>query len=174
MQLNNKSKQSNLGIGLVEVILALGLTIMVVTSLVSLSLYVLRSSLQSKLLLVGTKYVSSEIEMVRSLRDNQYTTWLEFLDLVKGCFDQNVCYVSNVTTPSISNGPRQIGSGAELVTVYFTAFVANSPDSYVQISTTNPGLLPQVIRIKATAEWTIAGATKSTTVYTDLANWRGK
>ncbi len=154
------------GIGLVEVIAAVGVAVIVITSLVSLSVFSLRSSLQSKLYLEGTKTANKQIELVRALRDIT-ANWTTFISSVTPC--SAACYMTEPTggmiAPTVSVGTKVTGTGLSTVTYFFTATNVNGG---ALIST------DQTVRVRASASWPIGGQTISTNVYTDLTNWRGQ
>ena len=100
------ARANELGIGLVETLIAIGITTIIVTSMVSLSIFTVRSSLQNKLTLEGTQLANQQIEQVRAFRDAR--TWAEFLAAVDGtdgadCFSTD-CYAAGFP-PDIFSGP---------------------------------------------------------------------
>jgi Tfp pilus assembly protein PilV len=144
--------QNEKGIGLVETIVALGISIVVLTSLVSLSLYTLRSSQQSKYMLEASKLATEELERVRAVRDGS-TLWSVFKSTMtaRGCFS-SPCNI----TPALS-----IVSGTD-----------TSSSNYIRsFKVSEPSL--DVLRIAVTVSYTIGGQAKSVSNYTDLTNWRG-
>ena len=76
-QIKHKSITHEKGIGLIETIAAMGVAMIIVTSIVSLSVYTLRASTTSKLMIMGSKYATEELERLRAKRDNT-NTWLSF------------------------------------------------------------------------------------------------
>ncbi|MBU0534758.1 hypothetical protein KKC62_01085 [Patescibacteria group bacterium] len=151
MYKNTKEK----GIALVEVIAALGIAVIVITSLVSLSISTMRSSLKSKLLLEGSKIANREIELVRAFRDNS-ATWEDpgFLSILS-C-TSSPCYMK-VDGSGIASGSAVDGSGTEAITRYFT--VTNSAD---------------IVRVSVSVTWKVGNDTHGAYVKTDLSNWRGR
>lgn len=173
----------NDGIGLVEVILALGVSVIVITSLVSLSIYTVRVNLNSKLLLAGTKLANEELEDVRALREvaADWPTFIGWLN-ARNCSTAH-CYINlasvsgelganggaaiaNPTSPAIGQViSTGTGGAAETVVRYFVISDPIDVGSTV-ISTDN------VIRVSVTTQWNIGGQDKYARVYTDLSNWR--
>jgi len=143
------------GIALVEVVAALGIAVVVITSLVSLAIFTMRSSLRNKLLLEGTKHANKEMELVRAYRDS--VSWEDFTSDMSGC--GGGCYINDISGLSVGGGTVTYGEGLEAVTRYFTAAVGGGEES---------------VDITATAEWQIGGEDKSTNIYTTLTNWRNK
>ena len=151
------------GIGLVEVILALGISIIVITALVSLSIYTLRSSLNSKLLLNGTKLANAEVEMVRGYRDT--VGWATFASDMQNC--SSTCYFSSANTLVFgTDGIETVSNGnpAEDIARYFVAL--DGITNGVVTGTTT------IIRINVITSWTVGGVAKYARVSTDLSNWR--
>lgn len=158
------------GIGLVEVIAALGVSVVVLTSLVSLALFTVRSSLESKLLLEGTKLASRELELVRAFRDasNEWENGTDgFLDSVMPCTDAaNACHM--VYSPGLSvdnSGSATEGTGAETITRQFTA--TRQDGTPLQSG-------DEVVRIAVQVSWDVGSETKYARLYTDLTNWANK
>ena len=157
------------GVGLVEVIAALGLSIIVLTSLVSLSLFTVRSSLQSKLMLEGTKMANKQLELVRAFRDAS-PTWENgsdgFLNQVMPCVPGSPCHM-NVGTLSVDGSSDVIDPGtAEEIEVLFTA---SDPDDGGNLVVED-----EEVRVSVIVRWTIAGDDKYARLYTDLTNWANK
>ena len=167
-------KNNEKGIGLVEVIAALGISVVVLTSLVSLSLFTIRSSLQSKLLLEGTKLANRELELVRAYRDAS-VEWEDgsdadsngFLDDVMSCMNEaNACHMDFSPAVSVDDsGPITQGSGAETITRYFLA--TRQDGTQLQAG-------DQVVRITVVVSWDIGNETKYARLYTDLTNWANR
>lgn len=171
-----KNINTESGLGLIETIAALGLAVVVITSLVSLSVFTLRTSNRGKLFLRGTKLANQEVELVRAYRDAQL--WTDFVNSMTGasCQDTNpnaACSMSidasknlNVTT-----GATQVDvGGLNEITYYFTVSdpISESDDVVPgSVDVSDP-----VLRINVTVEWDLAGETQSTNIYTDVSSWR--
>lgn len=148
------------GIGLVEVIAAVGVAVIVITSLVSLAIFTLRSSLQSTLYLEGSKIATKQLELVRALRD-QSTSWGGFISSVALC-SSSPCYMNDNVT--VSSGTGTSGNGLSAVSFSFSA--TNSTGG-------TPIVTDNTVRVRANATWIVGTRTVNTNVYTDLTNWRG-
>jgi len=145
---------SNNGIGLVEVILSLGIAVIVITSLVSLAVFTLRASQQSRYLLEGSKLASEEIELVRTLKDKS-TTWAIFRNAISGCSAANPCFINSGGTNKV-NGKE----GIDFMDRYF--YVAQ-------------GATDQIYTITAVVEWRFgAGSPKRTVIVSEVSNWRNR
>ncbi|GIW69669.1 MAG: hypothetical protein KatS3mg101_0416 [Patescibacteria group bacterium] len=140
------------GIGLVEVIAALGISVVVITSLLSLTLFSLRTSLQSTVMMEATKAANQQMELLRAYRDT--VDWNTFLG-VTNCTGN--CHLSSNLIFNTS-APAIVYSGGTTITVGITA-TSDASD---------------VVHAKVTASWNIGGQNKSTYVYTDFTNWQGK
>lgn len=148
------AKLNNKGIGLVEVILSLGIAVIVITSLVSLAVFTLRASQQSRYLLEGSKLASEEIELVRTFKDKS-TTWNAFSTAISGCTIANPCYINSGGTGKV-NGKE----GIDFMDRYFYA---------------TQGASDQIYTITAVVEWRFgAGADKRTVIVSEVSNWRNR
>lgn len=157
----NPTKVSQSGIGLVETMIAIGIAIIVITSLVSLSLFTLRSSLQSKLNLQGTKIANQQLELVRAFRDTQ--GWDQFISTmqVRNCSSSN-CNIN--TSLSVSSGTGKINPGtAEEIEYYFR--MTDPEDGFVAWN-------EKLLRVSVTVHWTVGSDDKYTYNYTDVSDWR--
>ena len=147
------------GIGLVETILALGIAIVVITALVSLAVYTLRSSQQSKYLLEGSKLASEQVELVRLGKDAS-ATWLDFYNLMNTCSSKD-CTADG--TGAINDNPaptdKQItlSNGANVDRFFRATIIDNN-----------------TVRITSTVQWKVGPSVKKTTVVTDITNWRNR
>ncbi len=152
---NKRIKHKN-GFGLIETVAALGVTMIVVTSMVSMSLYALRSTQQSQLMLAATKLANEELERVRAKRDT--TTWSAFLTAVNGCTQLSPCSMNELNVVGSQN----------TFTYNNVDFRRSFVASYPIPSDTN------VVRIGVTVSWKFGSSTynKSVYNYTDLSNWR--
>lgn len=161
---NLRIVSSQSGVGLVEVIAALGISIIVITSMVSLAVFTLRSSLQSKLLLQGTKLANEELERVRAYRDTR--AWTDFVTDLSSCTGNAKCSINNSLVLATSDDVINLGTLEELHR-YFRVSDQIDGDGTIEATDT-------VLRISVVTTWTIAGQTKSTYVYTDLSSWRNQ
>jgi len=152
---------SERGIALVEVVAALGVAVMVITALVSLSISTLRTSLNSKLLLEGSDIANREIELVRAYRDSS-ASWADFVGAVRGC----TAPCSMNSNVSVNSNPTVEGTGSEALTRSFTATKVDG----TPLSATDP--IDQIVRISVSVTWKIGDQDKGAYIYTDLTNWR--
>jgi len=169
MQLRKKLDQR--GMGLIEVIAALGISVVVITSLVSLSVFTIRSSLTSNLLLEGTRIANTELELVRAYRDQPALSWFQFLTNISSC-DTGPCNISTSGGLSVGSGSKThkgsddtLGTADDLV----ISFRANN--------TSGGNIAPDTdtaVRISVEVKWMIGGNAKYARLYTDLTNWADK
>lgn len=167
-----KNKKFQKGFALVEVIAALGVSALVITALISLSISTLRTSLDSELLLEGTKIANREVELVRAYRDGYESedtprSWENFISAIQNCYTNSSCSMDTGGTGIIPT-PSSEGTGAKQVTRSFVATQTNG-DSLVGVSPQ-----PSVVRISVSVTWTVGDQQKGSYIYTDLSNWRGR
>lgn len=169
----NKVKKFQKGFALVEVIAALGITALVITALISLSISTLRTSLDSELLLEGTKVANREIELVRAYRDGEdistgeARSWKTFVEQVAGCLS-TPCYMDILNVEPVSGSYTDPPSGGpKAITRQFIATNLNGDP----IDPLNP---PSVVRISVSVTWKVGDKDKGSYIYTDLSNWRGR
>ena len=172
---NNENKKFQKGFALVEVIAALGISALVITALISLSISTLRTSLDSKLLLEGTKIANRQVELVRAYRDGDDATtgearsWESFIDDLRNCRvlgeESSTCHMGD--DGSVSGNTGKKGSGAEEV-IY--QFIMTNQDGTAIDSCVYPG----VVRISVSVTWKVGDKDKGSYIYTDLSNWRGR
>ncbi len=157
---NYKHVQS--GIGLIEVIAALGISTVIITSLVSLSIFTLRSSLRSKLLLESSKTSNRELELVRAYRDKN--TWTDFKTNMASCRDNFCCmkFDASGIIAGTCYGDRE------------TAVVIEN----LKADETMRGFKTQetddVIEVTVLVNWRDGKDVKSTSLHTELTNWQKK
>lgn len=161
---NGEQVNKESGLGLIEVIAALGISVIVLTAIVNLSLFTLRSSLSSKLQLEGTKIANREIELVRAFRDS--TDWGTFVNLVGSCIETAPCHISTTDLNTIT-GEDDVTVGAGIITRYFYIDNPGSPGTQVEPTASE-------VRVNAVAEWIIDDPNnpREARVYTDLTDWQ--
>lgn len=169
---DNKIKKLQKGFALVEVIAALGVSALVITALISLSISTLRTSLDSELLLEGTKMANREVELVRAYRDGYEgpdtpRSWENFIIAVQNCDYDSPCSMG-VDGSAVNGDPGSEGSGAKEV---IRSFVATQADGTSLLGVSPP---PSVVRISVSVTWKIGDQEKGSYIYTDLSNWRGR
>lgn len=160
--------KNNKGLGLVEVIAALGISVVVITALVSLALFTMRTSLQSTQLMNSTKVVNEQLELVRTYRDSN--TWVDFTAGMEACrsLTKGCKFTSGTTTlPSATTLKTYSELGATELYVYFQA--QNPENSGATITSET-----KVVRVSVYAKWLIGKDAKQTSLYTDYTNWQNK
>lgn len=169
---DNKVIKTQKGFALVEVIAALGISALVITALISLSISTLRTSLDSELLLEGTKVANREIELVRAYRDGtksdgEARSWEDFISDIGGCYQPTPCSI-DVDNGVIVGSSSDQGSGAKKLTRSFVA-TTTSGDPLLGVTP-----IPSVVRISVSVTWKVGDKDKGSYIYTDLSNWRGR
>lgn len=154
-------KMKNKGFGLVEVILSLGVAMVIVVALVSLSIYTLRSATQSQMLMEGTRMANQELEQVRVLRDRMISThsWSTFYDAMIACTSKD-CSAADAC--HIDNSFNLIQTGAQTLGDHTVCFWVSEPDSTAK----------EALDVITTATWSIGGVGKSANNYTRFTNWQ--
>lgn len=146
--------------GLVEVIAALGIAVIVITALVSLTIYTLRASLESTLLLEGSKYANREAELLRAYKSNSTVSWNTFVGEVSGCTSGSSCHMRSDAL-GIDSGPAYENQGM------------NNQVSR-EFYTVNTSTSSNIAHFVIVSKWRIAGMEKSTYLYIDLSNWQAR
>ncbi|MFZ2663991.1 MAG: hypothetical protein WAX66_01380 [Patescibacteria group bacterium] len=154
-------KKDQNGIALVEVVASIGIAVIVITSLVSLSISTLRTSLKSKLLLEGSKIANRELELVRAYRDNS-SSWDQFISDIRLC-DDGCSMLTDGSGISSDATTENAGTTEALI----RSFTATTPEGAQLASGVD-----DTARISVSVTWNIGGETKGTYLYTDLTNWR--
>ncbi len=174
MEKDTKIKtNSQKGFTLVEVVAALGISALVITALISLSISTLRISLDSKLLLEGTKRASRQIELVRAYRDGEGSSgiprgWRDFIDDLRDCSVFNSPFSCHMEDDgSLRGGVGYKGTGAEQIAYQFKM-------TDVQGVPLEPTDYPDIVRISVSVTWKVGDEQKGSYIYTDLSNWRMK
>lgn len=161
-----KISKSESGIGLVETILSIALAIIVLTALVSLSVFTLRSTTISKSQLQASKLANQELELVRACRDVS-ASWTDFIAAVTLCFG-GTCSMHETDTGGPRCGtavlyvdtanPEVLGSGLSSITRYFTLEYHNAD--------------PDIVKVSVSSTWAVGSASKQTHTYTLISNWQ--
>jgi Tfp pilus assembly protein PilV len=165
-RIKNKLKLNKKGLGLVETILALGIAIIVITALVSLSLFTLRSSQQSKYLLEGSKYANEGLEIVRAFRES--TTWSDFHNKLLACDEAAAqCHIA------ISGGNFSVVTNAEDLGEPAVSLVR-----FIRVTNLSNGVLTNpttdnVVKVSVTVRWQIGTQLRYAHTYTHISNWQG-
>ena len=159
------------GIGLIETITALGIAVVVITALVSLAVFTLRSSQTSKYLLEGSKLANEELELVRVAKETS-PSWVSFLTALQACDDSatDTCYIDFAANDAgIMSGIDTIDPNPAVgLRRSFRAYDPTAADPVNSIATTD-----QVVRIEVRVMWNVGNDTKGAYSYTDISNWRG-
>ncbi len=164
------------GIGLVETVVALGVTVVVLTALVSLAVSTLRTSNLSKLKLRSSKFANSELELVRACRD-AHQSWNAFLSTLSdnNC-DSQGCYISVVGDGQLCATGSDLGVVADAdgkvydqggpleLWVGFT--VADSSDGSIDLN-------DEIVRVTVWTRSDTGGVVSENFIYSDLTDWRG-
>ncbi len=151
------------GLGLVEVIVAMGVAMIVITAMVSLAIFTLKTTTQSKGLLESTRQANKQMEKLRVYRDTYVISqsWEDFYNsLIDGlgnsycstnCSSGYVCYIDdNFVFHGVNDPPIPLPS-----CFYATVVSGNG----------------NVLNIVTVAPWQIGGVTKAAYNYSRLANW---
>jgi type II secretory pathway pseudopilin PulG len=164
------------GFGLVEVMLAFGVSVIIITALVSLATFVLKSATTSSRMMQGTRLVNREIETIRAVRDlyktDENLSWIDFYNAVNSL--STPCRAISGTSVCPANSCH-----VELDNESMGYILPNSED-FDDISVcfgsriveSSPGVTdPSKIDIIAIATWTIGEQQKYVHNYTRLADW---
>jgi Tfp pilus assembly protein PilV len=152
-----KTYKNQKGIGLIEVIAALGISVIAITALVSLALYTMRLSLQSKLELMGAEKATREREMLRAYRDRS-TSWASFINGISVAHTCNTgCYMDTSALTPVNGTNSETVEGSITLNRGFVATV-DAGDS-------------NIVHVTVTVSWNIGGQARSTHLYTYLTNW---
>lgn len=157
---NIKLKINNKGFGLVETMLAMALAVIVITALVSLSIFTLRASQQSKYLLEGSKLANQELELVRASKENA-ASWTAFMTSITSCTVN--CYINPSTLAVVTSAKETLVADAELTRHFYVTHPLGIPSA----------ISDQIVRISVVVSWRVGPNTRYAHTYTDISNWAG-
>jgi len=167
--MQEKCRENQLGIGLVETVIALGVGVIVITALVSLSVFTLRSSIRGKLLFQGSKLANEQLELVRAYRDGA-SSWGEtggFVDAIDGCSAATPCYMSvSGSTISVVAGVLIVDPGLPTQT-QLSFYVTDEPPGNGTVEFTD-----DILRVRVRVSWRVSDQIKESFIYSDVSNWR--
>jgi Tfp pilus assembly protein PilV len=168
MQLN--VLKNNKGLGLVEVIASLGIAVIVLTSLVSLSIYSIRSSTSTRVRLEAINTANQQMDLLRALRDT--SEWDTFVSALLTCD-------TGSQEPSINNTSGcQVTSSLSSINVSGYTVDQNNPQLqsfflvHDPINTDGLATSDNIIRVTVISRWLESNELRTTTLVTDLSNWR--
>lgn len=154
------------GQGLVETILAVAVSVIIVTSLVSLAVFALRNSRQASYATSATQIAQTQIELIKAYRDNPNIVWADFTAIISTCGNPNgKCYFTQGAT-SVDfpvNHSGQDTSKSPFTYYYNLACVSGTCDS-----------VGGTVRAYVFVTWSVGGKTQSVYNVTDFTNWRQK
>lgn len=160
--MNLKCVKNQNGIALIEVIAAIGVSAIVIVSLVSLSVFTLRSSLKTKLILEASKQANKQMELIRAYRDTYTTDWATFNEVMNRCYSSNskpICYINeNLGVESLDSNALPNPGVSDVLTGFYIL------DSNAT----------EVVRVNVVVQWYEAGKLKNTTLRSDFTNWQNK
>jgi type II secretory pathway pseudopilin PulG len=148
---------------LVEVVVALGVVILLVTGLITGTVFSLKASQNSRARSLATKYVQEAIEIARKDRE---ISWYNFTSLSGDyCMPENS--ISFLEAPVHSGTCNQSDyiklDSPQIVFIRTVKF-----DSIAAVPSVNPDL----IRVTATVTWKEGDTTRTSQATTDFTNWR--
>lgn len=184
----NQELQNERGLGLVETIAALGIAILVITSLVSLSVFTLRASSKSKLLLQGSKAATQQLELIRAFRDGS-PNWESFIQelIDNSCTASSSsstytarCYMSLNPTLQVLSVPNPRNDNNCSAGSYTSPGVSTPKLmcwSFEAVDNENQGspaveVSDSVIRLRIEVIWRVGSEINSSYIYSDISNWR--
>ena len=144
------------GLGLVEVIVAMGVSIIIITAMVSLAIFTLKTTTQSKGLLESTRQANQQMEKLRAYRDNYVISqsWENFYNLLKDCPITSDCSSDDVCYIDDNFAFKYVGIGPVPSACFYATAVSDN-----------------VLNIVTVAPWKIGGVTKAAYNYSRLSNW---
>lgn len=157
-------KQSK-GQGLVETLLAVAVVVIIVTALISLAVYSVRSSKEANNLAQASQLAAGQLEYARVLRDNPTITWAGFTSSMLTCAAAEGCHLISDVDPA--KPPRLIYSRDSSIPPFIYYFTVSCPIERCSDS-------PSVIRVHVTVTWSVGGKSQQIFNDTDFTNWRKK
>lgn len=166
MSMTNLKNHSQKGIGLIEIIGALGLSTVVIVAVATLSIKTLKTSVEGKMQLQVTKIANRELENVRAIRETS-PAWQNgvdgFLDKVSACIrtggsTSQKCSIDPASL-AVSNSPATSGTGVDAITRYFYVTYPNSGNT-------------NLVRVSVDVSYISGSTNKTTHTYTEFTNWR--
>lgn len=154
-QKNNKLGNAY-GIGLVEVILALGVAIISITALVSMSIFSTRASLEAKLSLRASELGKQQLELIRAYRDTNAWSDATSYSFVQQFGMCNECYMDGT---SLQTGSKTTSDG---ITYSFKSEAESVP----------AGEVPDVVNVTVHVSWMVGNNARDINLYSSFSNWQ--
>ena len=165
--------KSQKGQGLVETLMAVAVAVIVVTSLVSLAIFALRNSKQSSYASQATQIAETQLQYLRSYRDNSLTPWADFISPATGGTPN-----CTGTLPACGSAPASTFCHSSDVGAPIANVATSTPFTFYYSlncipsgSCTSTGGL---VRASVLVTWSVGGRTECVYNNTDFTNWRSK
>ena len=151
------TKAKTQGFVLLEVLLAFGVSIIIISGMVALGVITVRATTSNKAYAEAGKIAQREVERLKLLRDTS-TKWSAFTDEIESCTSTSVCHLSlSESSYTASTGTGKEGTDPSATTFSF----------YITSSSAD------MVKYVVTAKWTVgAAAEKTYTIAGALSNWR--
>jgi|GEM_PF-4832399 Tfp pilus assembly protein PilV len=141
------------GYALVEILLAFGLSTVVVLAMVSLAVSTIRAGTTNRAYAEAGKMAQSQAERLKLLHDT--TAWPQFLASMTACTSGHPCYIDRDLT--IYTGTNSISMGYFSITYFFTTTAAATAQEFTY---------------RVETSWAIADVPKTYRIEGLVSNWR--
>ena len=142
------------GHALIEILLAFGISVVVILAMVSLAVVTIKASTTSRAYAEAGKVAQSEAEQLKLLRD--ISTWENFVATMYNNCKGSYCHINSSGVAQA--GSSSVGTGSSVVTYYFTTDVAD--------------LNSKEFKYTVGADWNISNVAKTYKIEGLLSDWR--
>lgn len=144
--------QTNKGYALIEILLAFGISVVVILAMVSLAVVTIKASTTNRAYAEAGKIAQSQAERLKLKRDT--TPWSVFITAMQNCSGKH-CYIDSDSAQTVHINQDAL---AGIVTYYFT--------------TTVVGVGPKDFTYSVITTWNISNVVKTYKIEGLLSDWR--
>ncbi|MFA5776403.1 MAG: hypothetical protein WC988_02520 [Patescibacteria group bacterium] len=142
------------GYALIEILLAFGVSVVVILAMVSLAAVTVKAATTNKAYAEAGKTAQSQAERLKLLRDT--STWSTFVATMYNNCKGSYCHIDS--SGAAQSGSSSVGTGPSVVTYYFTTDVAS--------------LDAKEFKYTVGADWNVSNVAKSYKIEGLLSDWR--
>lgn len=148
------TKLKNRGFVLLEVILAFGVSLIIITGMIALGVSTVRATTSNKAYAEAGKIAQREVERLKLLRDTS-ASWAAFTSSVSGCGTS--CHLSpSGSSYTVSTGAGTEGTSPSTITYSFSTSLSSDGNELNYIVTTS---------------WTVGTVVKNYVIAGALSDW---